>query len=251
MKNPTFTVVIPMYNAARYIIETLQSVWQQSFSDYEVLIVDDCSTDDSAKIVETYIEDKENFLLHKNKANLGVAKTRNFAIKKARGKYIALLDADDIWHQNKLEIQHQLLIKEDCDITCASYSFIDENSKPIKKTYQTKKGHISYEDMLRENYIGCSTVCLKRELFDTFLFNDKYAHEDYALWLNLLYNKHILIGVEKTLVKYRFIKGSRSNNKIKAAFNRWQVYKYREDLKLLNKMKYFVSYTFKGIFKYI
>lgn len=246
----TFSIIIAVYNCEKYIIETLKSICEQTFEDYEVIIVDDCSSDNTFSIIEDYIANKDVFALYSNDKNMGVAFSRNFAIDKAHGEYICLLDGDDVWVANKLETQYEVLKDQQLDGCYTSYAFIDEQSKSIGKPYIVREGVLRYEKMLRQNFIGCSTIAIKSDILKNKKFSKDVAHEDYALWLKLIRIGFKLQGISKVLVTYRITKGSRSHNKIKAAINRFKIYRKCEKLSLSKSIRLFVLYSVSGIIKH-
>lgn len=245
-----FSIIIPIYNAEKTLAVTLNSVLAQTYKDYELILVNDCSTDNSIKIIEQYKNKFNNIILINNDINMGVANSRNKATQIARGNYIALLDSDDVWVDDKLEIQKQIIIDTNCDICCSSYSFINEFEQDIKSNYIIPE-KITYKMLLKENYVGCSSVVIKRKLFLENKMSSSYFHEDYAFWLNLTRNNIIIIGIEDVLMKYRISSNSRSFNKFKAAKNRYLIYKNQEKLNILNSLYYLSWYTINGFKKKI
>lgn len=215
-----------------------------------MIIIDDCSSDNTFRLIEDYITDKDRFKLYKNSKNMGVAFSRNYAIDIAKGKYICVLDGDDVWKAEKLEIQYEVLKDQRLDGCFTSYAFIDENSKNMGKPYIVEDDILTYDKMLRQNYIGCSTVALKSEVLKNEKFSKDVAHEDYALWLKLLRNGCNMQGISKQLVRYRVIKGSRSYNKMKAAINRFRIYRKCECIPVFKSILLFVSYVVYGIMKH-
>lgn len=245
------SIIVPVFNAEGYILEALNSIDSQSYNSYEVLVIDDASTDNTFNVISEYIKTKSKFKLFKNATNKGVAETRNKGCAISSYSYLAFLDADDIWHEDKLESCVNEIIKTDTDLICSSYNFINDTGANVSKPYLIENRFFTYKEILDENIIGCSTVILKKNVFMKFKFNKKYAHEDYMLWLELSYNNYKIYGISGPLVSYRKIKGSRSNNKLKAAINRWKIYLAREDLKFSEKIKHFLNYTVRAVTKHL
>ena len=246
--DPFFSIIIPVYNCEGTIYETLQSVLLQTYNDYEVVIINDCSTDNSIAEISKIRDNFLNIKIIHNSNNLGVAESRNVGIKNATGNYIAFLDGDDVWTAEKLEKQKSVIGRTNCDICCTSYDFIDENSQKIKNTYVVPE-YIGYEILLKQNYIGCSTAVVKRELLLKNPMDKNYQHEDYALWLKLSRNGAKIIGIKEPLVKYRILNSSRSYNKSKAAKGRMSIYINQEKLGLFKSLYYFMFYAFNGLKK--
>lgn len=245
---PFFSIITPVYNCEKTLYQTLDSILSQTFEDYELVLVNDFSSDDTINIINDYKKKFKQITIINNIKNIGVAESRNIGIKNAAGIYIAFLDGDDIWMPDKLEKQKSLIENTNCDICCTSYDFIDENSQKIKNTYVVPE-YIDYEILLKQNYIGCSTAVVKRELLLKNPMDKNYQHEDYALWLKLSRNGAKIIGIKEPLVKYRILNSSRSYNKSKAAKGRMSIYINQEKLGLFKSLYYFIFYAFNGLKK--
>lgn len=216
---PLVSVVIPMYNASKYIEETLLSLANQSYPNFEVIIVDNGSTDNSvilSKKMECSFKSLNIIELDENSG--GPAKPRNVGVSHATGVYVAFLDSDDIWDKDKLLIQ--LTLMEDCgyNFTCTSRLLVDENSKKFErkldKVLVGKTGECSLSDLIRRNNITTSSVVVKRDLLMGFKFNELpviNCVEDYLLWLNLLNNEQCrFYHIKEPLVHYRLFETSLS-----------------------------------------
>jgi teichuronic acid biosynthesis glycosyltransferase TuaG len=214
-----------------------------------VIIIDDCSKDNTVKVIEEYCANKENVKLYRNKSNVGVAETRNIGFKMAGGNYIALIDADDLWKPNKLELQINMIQKCDVDIVYTSYELIDDKSNLMGYLYEVVPV-VSYKDILKENCIGCSSVMFKREISDRIAMDKRYAHEDFAFWLECLRKGYKAAGINEPLMQYRVMRGTRSFNKIRALRNRFKILKEREKLPYLRSLYYIMRYSINGLKKY-
>lgn len=245
-----FTVVVTVYNFENYIIETLESINAQTFSEYEVLIIDDCSTDGSSYLIEKFIENKNNWTLYKNEINRGVVYCRNKVFSLAGGKFIAALDGDDVWYKDKLYQQHQILSKGNIDFCYTSYTYINQDSRKINFIYKTKK-EAKYKSLLMENYIGYSTAVISNEISKNIKMKENHINEDFVYWLQVLKDNYVGIGILQPLVKYRIHENGRSFNKIKAAKNRYMIYQKNEKLSLTATMFYFLNYAFKASMKFV
>lgn len=247
---PLCSVIVPAYNCVPFIRDSLLSVLTQSYSNLEVLVVDDCSTDKTSAIISE-MADCDNRIRHvKNSENVGVAATRNRGFSLARGKYIALLDADDVWLPYKLELQLSLMTQSGCDICYTSYSLMDKQGVAIKKPYIVPE-NVSFSQLIKENVIGCSTAVFKAELTERFSMRSEYAHEDYVFWLELLRQGCTARGLAEPLVRYRILRGSRSENKLKAAKNRWYIYRSFLNLGRFEAAGSFINYSLMGIKKHL
>lgn len=245
MKN-LVSIIIPVYNASETIENTVKSVLNQSYTNFEMIIIDDCSTDNSFEIVDELSKRDSRIILHRNKNNLGVAKTRNFGITIAKGEFISFLDSDDIWKSSKLEKQLEYIKQKNADICYSSYEMINNNE--TSRILRVVPEEINYKNLLKENVICCSTAIVKTDLLKKYPFETQFFHEDFVLWLKLLKRGFKAIGIQESLVIYR--KGGRSADKLKACKNRWIVYRKSEELSLILSTYYIISYAINGIKKY-
>ncbi len=247
--SPFFSIIVPVYNCEQTLSGTFESVLKQSFDDYEIIIINDYSTDNSLLVINKFKDifgDKIKII--NNEKNIGVASSRNKGFAVANGKYVALLDSDDIWDKSKLSIQKKYIDGTNCDICCTSYSFINSVGETIKKPYIIPN-KIDYKTLLKENVIGCSTVAVRRDLLNANSMRKEYYHEDYALWLDLTRNGANIVGITDVLMHYRILENSRSYNKISAASNRFKIYIEQEKIGVLKAMYYFICYTINGFRK--
>lgn len=242
------SVVMPNYNGARFIKQAIDSVLQQTYTNFELIIVDDCSNDDSFEIAKSYEKKDNRVKVIKNKRNSGVAITRNNGIKLCKGEYIALIDNDDFWLLNKLEEQVEIA-KKGIDIVYCSYSFCDENNNKIKKPFIVPE-RTSFKKMLVSNVISCSTCFIKSTLLKEHPFDPSYYHEDYVLWLELLKLPIEAAGIRQVLSLYRLAQGSRSRDKRNAAKQRWRIYREYCQMSRITSFYYFIKYALCAIIKY-
>jgi len=244
---PLVSIVMPLYNCENYITEAIQSVISQSYDSWELIVVDDCSTDRSYFIVRDLMDNEPRIKLHKMSQNSGVASVRNYATKEALGKYIAFLDCDDVWLPKKLEKQIIMMQRDKVFLSYTAYFMIDENST-VTGLFNVSQ-EVTYNDMLKSSTIGTLTMVYDADKLGKYYFND-IGHEDYAMKLKLLKNIVFAHGIIEPLAKYRIISKSLSRNKLKAAFWQWNIYRKTEKLSLDKAIYYFVWYAFKGFLKY-
>lgn len=238
------TVIIPAFNCESTISQAIFSALHQTVSPLEVIVIDDGSTDQTYRSVEQMASIEHRIRLYKNSQNCGVAETRNIGCSYAQGKYIAFLDGDDTWEKDKLEKQLQKLEQTQAGICYTSYHIV---SSHFSKTY-TVPVTIDYEGLLKENVILCSTVVLRAEMMKIQAFDPAFFHEDYALWLTLLRKGYQAVGIQEPLVYYQ--KGGRSSDKMKAAKNRWRIYRRAVELPFLQSCRYMFYYGYRGLRKY-
>lgn len=249
IKRPIVSVIMPAYNAGAYIEVAIRSVMAQTVQDWELLVLDDGSSDDTCAVVQRLAEEDQRVKLIRNPENLGAAQTRNRGFTLSVGEYVALLDSDDVWMPEKLEKQLAEMEQKGADFSCTSYAVIDGDGNQAKTDYLVPE-NIDYDRLLWENVIGCSTVVLRRELIEKHQFCPDYFHEDYVLWLQLLQQGYRAIGCTQVLAQWRYIATSRSFNKVKSARNRWKIYRNYLKLPLLQSIRLFCAYAVAGFRKY-
>ncbi|MBQ8617805.1 MAG: glycosyltransferase family 2 protein [Clostridia bacterium] len=243
------SVILPVYNAASYLQETIKSVLIQSYENFELIIIDDCSKDNSLQIAQENACKDCRIKVLANTENKGVSLSRNRGIRESSGDYIAFLDSDDIWVNDKLERQLALLAETGARFVCGSYDFIDESGAAVLKPHLAPP-QLSLNTILKENIILTSTVCIEASLLKGHQFRTDYYHEDYVLWLELLSTPLIAYGDREILTHYRLAKGSRSYNKIHAAVERWRIYRQFLKMNVLRSLFYFAQYALNGVRKY-
>lgn len=248
MKNNLVSIITPMYNAEKFVEDTIKSVQNQSYTNWEMLIVDDCSIDNSAEIVKSYAQKDSRIKYFKSDSNKGVSNARNIALANANGQYIAFLDSDDMWYENKLEKQIDFMQKNDCTITFTAYELIDEESNKLNKVINIPE-KVDYDKLLKSNSLGCLTVAVDRSKLDFDIRMSGARHEDYVLWLSILKNNHIAYGINEVLALYRKSSTSLSGNKVKSAMWTWNIYRNIEKLPMHKAVYYFINYGISGIKK--
>ncbi len=241
------SIIVPMYNAEKFIGKTIESVLAQTYQNWEMLIMNDVSTDNSLAIVSLYAKKNERIKIVNTEKNVGVVKGRNFLIDLASGKYIAFLDADDYWHNEKLEKQIKFMKEKNASISCTEYTRVKENEEKINDVII--KEEISYNDMLKNNYLGCLTVIYDAKKIGKRYFKELEKNEDYVLWLEIVKDVNTIYGLKENLAYYRVLDNSRSSNKVKTAKVRWEIYRKIEKLSLLKSIYYFLHYAIRAVLK--
>ncbi len=244
------SIILPVYNSERFLNCTMTSVLQQTMTDFEVLAIDDCSTDGSLQLLQSWAEKDSRIQVVAGVQNQGVAAMRNRGISMAQGKYVAFLDSDDNWHSDKLEQQVCLLEQTNFDFCCTAYTMINEQGQYIKNRL-VPLNEVILEDLLRENYICCSSVMLRSQIAKQHNMDGTYAHEDYVYWLELLQSGARGCVLNQCLTNYRLVRTGRSADKLKAAKGRWQVYRRYLGYGVFRSGWYFVQYAVNGVRKYV
>ena len=223
------SIITPYYNSSKFIDECVNSVLLQSYCNWELLLVDDCSNDNSKELLLN-IEKKDGrikviFLDN----NIGAANARNVAIQKAKGKYIAFLDSDDLWDSKKLDKQISFMVQNDIAFSFTSYESISENGldiiSVIKAPYK-----MTYNDYLKNTIIGCLTVVIDIEKVGDFEMPSIRSSHDMALWLLIMKRGFDAYGLNENLAKYRVVSTSNTASKWRAAKDVWKIYRQFEKL---------------------
>ena len=246
----TVSVVMPAYNAEQFVEQAIRSVMGQTIPSWELLVLDDCSLDRTCEIVERLAAEDSRILLLRNETNQGVAKTRNRGLDRCRGSYVAFLDSDDVWYPEKLETQIELLKQEAADLTYCAYAVINQDGQQVKKDYLVPRS-VGFEDLLKENVIGCSTVMLTEKVAKIYRFKEDFYHEDYVLWLQILKDGYRAVGCREILAQWRYIENSRSFDKRRSARNRWRIYREYLELPPVKSAYFFTCYALAGLKKYL
>lgn len=246
---PVVSVVMPAYNTEKYIREAVSSIENQTLRDWELLVVDDCSTDHTYEILQKLAQEDARIKIIRNQTNCGAAMSRNIAFSQCSGKYVALLDSDDLWEPEKLEKQVICAEKTGADIIYCSYSIIDECGRKKSPDFIVPE-HTDFNSMLKKSTISCSTALLKSKLVAQFQFPTHMYHEDLAYWLELLKNGANAAGVIEVLASYRITPGSRAFNKVQSAVNRWKIYTEYLGLPAVRSTCLLAQYIFLGLIKY-
>lgn len=246
---PLVSVITPAYNAEQYIAEAIDSVRAQSYSNWEMLIVDDCSTDKTQEIIRRYADDKRIRIISLEN-NSGAAVARNTAIKNANGHFIAFLDADDKWKPQKLEVQITYMQKMKIGFSFSEYEYIPRSTDEITKPFMVPDT-LNYKQALKNTVIGCLTVVLDTDIIGKFEMPLVRRGQDNLTWLMLLKNGTIAYGIHESLAEYRRVEGSLSNSKIKAMKRQWNNYRKEVGLSFLPCVYYYLCYAVNGVVKYI
>jgi len=202
------SIITPTYNSEKFISETIKSVLNQTYTNWELLITDDLSTDNTVAIVESHAKNDSRIKLFKLEKNSGAAIARNNSINNSRGRYIAFLDSDDLWLLNKLELQIEFMKKGNYALTYTSYEKFKNKDTFISNIYSLNK--LNYNNMLKNNYIGCLTAIYDSKLLGKMFMPNIRRRQDYALWLKILKRIDYAYGLDMVLSKYRVLETSLS-----------------------------------------
>ena len=215
---------MPVYNAEKFIENTLNSVINQTIKDIEIICIDDCSKDNSVNIIKEYMKKDSRIKLIQNETNLKVSQTRNKGVENATSDWVALLDSDDAWESNYLEEVMKRRDETNGSLICTSCKYMNHVGELLSSEFIVKP-EITYKMLLKQNTILCSSVFIKKELLEKYPFYADSVHEDYVCWLSILKGIKSAYAVTKPLMIYRLTEGSKSRNKFKAIKMTYFTYK--------------------------
>lgn len=244
------TVVTPSWNSEKYIEHTIKSVQAQTYTNWEMIIVDDCSTDNTVKIVREISEKDSRIKLLIQPENGGAAKARTRSMQSRTGRYVAYLDADDIWKPDKLEKQIQFMKEKSCGFSCTSYEVINDAGTPLNK-YVHMLPKVDCVGFLTNNLLQTVGIMVDTEKVDKSLLvmPNIRRRQDAATWLQILKAGHECYGLDEILAEYRRADNSLSSNKVKAAKGIWSLYRDIEHLSLSFSCYCFIRYAVLAVWK--
>ena len=216
------SVITPVYNVEKYRDNTLESIFAQTYKDIEIVLVDDCSKDNSAQIIAKYKEKHPEIIYFLQPKNMGAGAARNKALELASGQYVAFLDSDDLWLPKKTEKQIKLMNEKKSPFSYAAIEMMDEEGKTIKGKRNLKET-CDYKYLLHNTIIATSSVIIDRSMLGDFRMPLRRGGQDYATWLSLLRNGAVACGINETLVRYRVGSNSLSSNKFKSIKQVWEI----------------------------
>ena len=223
------SIVMPSYNTEKYISQSISSILSQTYKNWELIIVDDYSEDNSVKAIQSFNDPRIRLL--QNHKNLGAAISRNIALREAQGKWIAFLDSDDVWLEDKLLKQLRFMKKFNIAFSCTSYEQIDEKGNLLNRVVKTLP-RIDYNRLLLDCPVGNSTVMYNVEKMGKFKVPNIRKRNDDALWLQMLKKEKYIYGMKEVLMKYRIRKNSISSNKLNVIKYHWMLYRDIEHLSI-------------------
>lgn len=242
MSNPTVSIITATFNSQRFVKETIDSILAQTYTDWELIITDDESSDSTIDILESYSRMDKRIKIYRLKTNSGAGVARNNSIKHSQGRYIAFCDSDDQWMPNKLQKQIDFMTLYDCALTYSSYKLINEIGDKLGQVLAKKS--LNYKEMLRNNYIGCLTA-----IYDTDKVGKVYMpiirkRQDWGLWLKILKKDRIALGIIDTLAIYRVRSSSLSNKKRSLIKYNFNIYRKVEKFSIIKSSFLIIQFTY-------
>lgn len=251
MVNELVSIITPVYNNSEFIKQTIESVQKQTYKNWEMIIVDDCSTDRTPELIKKISQKDDRIKYIKLENNSGAAIARNKALSESRGRFIAYLDADDLWKKNKIQNQIDFMLAHDYAFVCSNYEKIDVNNKILKQVKIPKE--INYKLFLRNTIIQTVGVMIdsRKTGRELLIMPNVRRRQDAATWCQLLKSGFNCYGVPEFLSYYRVVPKSLSSNKIKAMKGTWFLYRKIEKLSLVNACFCFLGYAINAVKKRI
>lgn len=245
---PRVSILVPCYNSAEFLAETLDSVLAQTFEDWECVAIDDASTDGTIELLRSYADRDPRIRPVALERNLGAAGARNEGLRHLRGRYLAFLDSDDLWHPEKLERQLVLADGVGAAMVHSSYRFVDETGA-ARRGGVLASPQVDLRTYLRNTEIGMSTSLLDREQVGPLEFRDIRLCQDTHLWLVLLRRGWVSLGLPEPLVSYRVRAGQISGSKLGMARQVWALYREIHEVPLSERLLSFACYAANGLRK--
>ncbi len=242
-----FSIISPLFNSSKYLRESVLSVQNQTWTSWELILVDDCSTDGSLELALELAEADSRIRVIALEENSGAAVARNSAINIAKGRYVAFLDTDDLWLPKKLETQLFFMRRNKVVFCYAAYDKINENGDRLG--HVGVPSSISYDKLLKTCVIGCLTAVYDTDYFGKILMPLIRKRQDFGLWLRLLKKVDCAYGIQEPLAQYRISPNSISSNKLGAASYTWRLYREVEQLGYLKSIYYFTHYALRGLLR--
>lgn len=233
MKKGLVSIIMPTYNCGKFIAETIKTVLEQTYTNWELVIVDDCSKDDTEQVVKSFGDGRIRY--YKLEQNSGAAVARTTAMQKAEGEYMAFLDSDDLWKKDKLEKQLKFMKDNKYNFTCTAYEQVDEQGNKLGKIIKTKK-KAGYNRILLDCPVGNSTVMYNVSALGKFEVPNIRKRNDDALWLQMLKKEKYIYGMDEILMEYRIRTNSISSNKLDLIKYHWKLYREIEHLSVLRSV---------------
>ncbi|MFB6340428.1 glycosyltransferase family 2 protein [Saccharicrinis sp. FJH62] len=246
--NDLVSIITPSYNCEKFIGETIKSVLVQTYTDWELIIVDDCSSDSSVKVIQSYADVDSRIRFFELKQNKGAANARNVALSKVRGEYVAFLDSDDIWFPLKLEKQLSFMIENELSFSCTKYEEVDELGMETGVIIKVRPKS-NYEQVLQSCPIGNSTVICHVKLLNGVSVPDIKRNNDFALWLQILKRTPLIYGINIVLTKYRIRDNSISRNKYSMLRYHWILFRKIENLSIIKSLYLMVGWIILKVFR--
>jgi teichuronic acid biosynthesis glycosyltransferase TuaG len=249
LDNALVSIITPAYRASEYIAATIKSVQAQDETNWEMLIADDRSPDNTCEVIESFGKADPRVRLIRQEQNAGPAVSRNAALAQARGRYIAFLDSDDLWLPGKLSAQLRFMRERDSALTYTEFRRVTQNGAETGRRIRVPAS-LTYNQLLCNTAIVTSSVLLDRSKTGPIKMKHEAPYDDFALWLQILKAGHVAHGLQEDMVRYRVVAGSVSRSKRTSAMRVWRNYRDIEHLGVIRSAWSFANYAARGWLKY-
>jgi len=246
---PEVSIISPCFNSERYLQQMIDSVRNQSYIYWELILINDHSNDHTLDVIRRNVDLDSRIQFINLPKNKGVANARNAGITNARGKYIAFLDSDDLWDADKLKMQVDFMKTTGCHLSYTAYRKMGSDSRILTEKVAVSENGVSYRMLLKHNEIGCLTAMYNCEVIGKKYFI-KVGHEDFVYWLSILKSGYVAYGINVVLATYRVHQNTLSSNKLRAARFTWNIYRNVEKLSLMSSVFNFLSYSVAAFKKF-
>lgn len=250
IKEDLVSIITPTYNSNKFLRETLDCVIAQTYKNWELIITDDGSTDNTLLILEEYSKKDNRIKFYTFNSNLGSGLARNNSIKLAKGRFITFIDSDDIWLPSKLFNHIEFMKENNLTFSHASYGYIDETGEKIKNTFKVSERKVGYKDLLKRLEISCSTTIYDQFAIGKFYMSSDRRRQDYFLWLSILKAGHYSLGYDKVDSFYRLHDGQVKKINFKYLIDHYTFLRKRQKLSILASSYYLLIYIYSSIKKY-
>jgi teichuronic acid biosynthesis glycosyltransferase TuaG len=247
METPLVSIITPSYNSEKFIFDTIQSVQNQTYQNWEMIIVDDCSTDQTVSIIEQFVNNDSRILFFQLAINSGAGIARELALSKAKGNYISFLDADDLWKSLKLEKQLQFLKDNNSHFTFSFYDCIDEQGNKLNKRVEAPI-NLSYRQLFFCNYVGNLTGIYEKNYFGKIAISSTRKRQDWMVWLTILKKVRKAKPVPESLALYRIRDNSLSASKVELLKHNFAVYRNFHGYNYLVSLFIMIGFLFTQLF---
>lgn len=248
MENKLVSIITPAYKTEKYIAETIESVLAQTYSNWELLIADDCSPDNTATIVQAYASKDSRIKYLKMPNNGGPANARNLSLENAKGKYIAFLDSDDLWEPQKLELQIKFMNENQIAFSYTNYIRMHIDGT-LYTFYNKCPSQMTYKEILKNTTISTLTVMLDKERITNIKMTPGWGYDDFVLWLNITKKGTTAYGLNRCLARYRIMNNSVSSNKTRALKWVWNIYRDHEGFNIFLSIYYILNFSINAFIK--
>lgn len=251
MDRPIVSIITPTYNSERFIEQTINSILNQTFTNWELLIVDDCSTDNTWEIISQAAKEDSRIKPLRLDKNSGSGVARNLAIQKAGGKYLAFIDSDDLWLPQKLDRHIDFMLKGNHVFSHTPFGYVSEDGRQLKKIHKVRSKPVDYKYLLKRTDIGCLTAIYDQEQIGKFYMPDLRRKQDYCLWLSILKSGFVSTPYNEVLSYYRKRRNSATSKKLLLIPEHFRLLLYHEKLSFLQSLKFTLYWMVGGVIKKI